>query len=266
MWPRPASGSLPGPAGALTDTTEVAAGLGTGRRLTLRPGGISLRVTGAASGIRYDGLVTAWTTFGSWARAVRAGNPAGAVLPNAVAVRADPGVAAGVLAGRLAAAVPGSTVLTRSAAIAGVPGAGVLAATFGLLIAVAFIAAVLVVSSVFLLVTVQRQRVWVLLRGLGATAGRLGLAVMAQAVVVVAAAFAAASAALAAVAATSGAAFPVHAPGGLIAATAAAALTGTLLSCILPVRRIGRLDPAAALARPGATALLPARRRAGDRP
>ncbi len=225
------------------------AGLGIGRRITLEPGGISLRVTGAAADIRYDGLDTAWTTFGTWRRAVRTANPGGTVVPNAVAVQGRPGVPAAVLARRLAAAMPGGTVLTTAAAVADVPGASVLAATFGLLIAVAFAAAVLVISSVFLLVTVQRWRTWVLLRGLGASAGRLGLAVMAQAVLVVAAACVVASAVLAVAAAASGPGFPVRAAPGPVAATAAAALTGALVSCLLPVRRIGRLDPAAAVVR-----------------
>lgn len=247
-WPHLASGRLPGGGQALTDTTEVSAGVGIGRRIVLEPGGVSLRVTGAAAGIRYDGLVTAWTTFGSWTRAVQAANPGGTVVPNAVAAQGRPGVPAAVLARRLAAAVPGSTVLTGAAAVADVPGASVLAATFGLLIAVAFAAAVLVISSVFLLVTVQRWRVWVLLRGLGASAGRLALAVLVQAVLVVAAAWVVASGGLAAVAAVSGPGFPVRAAPGLMAATAAAALTGALVSCLLPARRIGRLDPAAAVA------------------
>jgi putative ABC transport system permease protein len=248
-WPDLVAGRVPGAGEALADTTEVPAGLGLGRRVVLEPGGVSLRVTGAAVGVRDDGLVTAWTTFGSWSRAVRAANPGGAVMPNAVAVQASRGVAPDGLARRLAVALPGDTVLTRAAAVADVPGASVLAATFDLLIAVTFIAAVLVIGSVFLLITVQRGRVWVLLRGLGASAGRLGLAVMAQAVLVVTAGAAVASAALAVVAAASGPAFPVHASPGLVITTAAATLTGALLSCLLPVRRIGRLDPAAALVR-----------------
>lgn len=248
-WPHPVSGRLPGGGQALTDTSEVRAGLGIGGRIVLDPGGVTLRVTGVGAGIRYDGMVTAWTTFGSWARAVRAANPDGTVVPNAVAVQGRPGVPAAVLARRLAAAMPGSAVLTRAAAVADVPGANVLAATFGLLVGVAFAAAVLVISSVFLLVTVQQWRIWVLLRGLGASAGRLGLAVMAQAVLVVAAACVMASAVLAVIAAASGPAFPVRAAPGLVAATAAAALTGALVSCLLPVRRIGRLDPADAVAR-----------------
>ena len=35
------------------------------------PPRIALRVTGTAGGVRYDGLITAWTTFSTWARAVR---------------------------------------------------------------------------------------------------------------------------------------------------------------------------------------------------
>jgi putative ABC transport system permease protein len=249
-WPPLVSGRLPGPAGVLADATEGAAGLGQGRRVVLEPGGVALRVTGVVSGVRYDGLVTAWTTFGTWARAVRAANPGGAAVPNALAVRARPGVRLAVLADRLAAALPGTKVLTRAAAVADVPGASVIAVTFDLLITVAFIAAVLVVSSVFLLLTVQRLRVWVLLRALGASAGRLGLAVLAQAAVVVVAGSAVASAALVLATAASGATFPLRAAPGLMAATVISVLIGACVSCLLPVRRIGRIDPADAVVRP----------------
>jgi hemin transport system permease protein len=246
-WPAVVSGRLPGPGGALADSTEAGAGLRPGRRVVLRPGGTALRVTGTAAGIRYDGLVTAWATFGSWQRAVQAADPGGLVVPNAVVVRARPGVPLATLARRLARAVPGSIAVTRAAAVADVPGAAVLAATFDLLIAIAFAAAVLVTGSVFLLVTVQRWRIWVLLRGLGAPAGRLALTVMASALVVVLAASVLASAALALVTSASGAAVPVRAGPGLVIATVAAALAGALMSSLLPVRRIARLDPAAAV-------------------
>jgi putative ABC transport system permease protein len=258
-WPRPAAGSLPGAGSganssaasgqALGDTTEVSAGLGVGRRVVLVPGRVTLQVTGLAAGVRYDGLVTAWTTFASWERAVRAANPGGSAEPNAVTVRLSPGAPADLTARRLAAALPGSVVLTRSAAVADVAGAGVLQVTFGLLIAVAFAAAVLVTGSVFLLLTVQRTRTWVLLRSLGAPAGRLAVAVMVQAVVVVVAACALASAGLAVVGSVSGPGFPLRASPGLLLGTFAAALVGAMVSALLPIRRIGRLDPAAALVR-----------------
>ncbi|HEY3870595.1 MAG TPA: FtsX-like permease family protein [Actinocrinis sp.] len=248
-WPRPAAGSLPGAGQALADTTEVPAGLGIGRGIVLQPGGLTLRITALATGVRYDGLVTVWTTFASWQRAVRAANPGGLAEPAAVAVRVRAGVPPAALARRLAAALPGNRVLTRSAAVADVAGAGVLQVTFGLLIAVAFLAAVLVTGSVFLLLTVQRARTWVLLRALGASAGRLALAVMAQAVLVVAVACVVASGALAVVGAVSGPGFPLRAAPSLLLSTFAAALIGALASSLLPVRRIGRLDPAAALVR-----------------
>lgn len=248
-WPRPAAGSLPAAGQALADTTEAAAGLGIGRPLVLQPGGLTLRVTGLAAGVRYDGLVTAWTTFASWQQAVRAANPGGPAEPDAMAVRVRAGEPPATVARRLAAALPGSTVLTRSAAVADVAGAGVLQVTFALLIAVAFAAAVLVVGSVFLLLTVQRARTWALLRGLGASAGRLALAVMTQAVLVVLAACVVASAGLAIVGAASGPGFPIRAAPSMLLGTFAAALIGALVSSLLPVRRIARLDPAAALVR-----------------
>jgi putative ABC transport system permease protein len=245
----PVTGRLPAAGELLADSTESTAGLGLGHQVTLAPGGLSLRVVGVATGIRYDGLVTAWTTFGSWAQAVRSANPGGVVSANALAVQAKPGTPAGMLVRSLSAALPGAQVLTRAEAVADVPGAGVISATFDLLIAAAFIAAVLVVGSVFLLITVQRSRPWVLVRALGAPVGRLGVVVLIQAAIVVVAASALASIGLTVVGTVAGAAFPVRAAPTLQLWTAMAALAGAGLSSLLPIRRIGRIDPGAAMVR-----------------
>jgi putative ABC transport system permease protein len=212
----PIRGRVPGPGQGLADSSEAAAGLGIGQRITLRPGGATIRTAGIA---------------------------------NALAVRARPGVSAAVLVRRLNAALPGTEAFTRSAAVADVPGAAIIAATFDLLIATAFAVAVLVVGSVFLLVTIQRLRGWAVLRALGASTAHVGLAVIAEVLLVVLAASALASAALVAVTAASSATFPVRAAPSLVAATAAAMVVGSLGSALLPVRRISRLDPASALAR-----------------
>jgi putative ABC transport system permease protein len=249
---RPATllrGRAPGPAEGLADTSEAAAGPGIGQRISLQPGGTTLRITGLASGIRYGGVVTVWATFATWERAVAAADPGGpAGITNALAVEARPGVSAAVLADRLNAALPGTKAFTRPAAVADVPGAAAIAATFDLLVATAFAVAVLVVGSVFLLVTIQRLHSWAVLRALGASTARLGLAVIAEVTIVVLAASALASAALVAVTAASGATFPVRAAPSLVTATALAILVGSLATALLPVRRISRLAPAAALA------------------
>jgi putative ABC transport system permease protein len=233
----------------LADNTEAATGLGLGRVVRVEPGRMSLRVTGVASGIRYDGLITAWSTLASWERAVRLADPGGTIMPNALAVRATAGTPAAMLARELAAALPGTQVLTRAEAVADVPGASVISATFDLLIAAAFLAVVLIVGSVFLLITAQRSRAWALLRALGSSAGLLSGVVLIQAALVVIAAGLLASFALMVVSALSGTAFPVRAAPSVELWTMAATLTGACLSSVLPMRRIGRLDPATAMAR-----------------
>lgn len=245
----PVAGRLPAAGELVADSTEMTTGLGLGRRITLEPGGGSLRVVGVTTGIRYDGLVTAWTTFGSWAGAVRSANPGGVVTANALAVRAKPGTSAGALVRNLSAALPGVQVLTRAQAVADVPGGSVISATFDLLIAAAFIAAVLVVGSVFLLMTVQRARPWALIRALGAPVGRVGVVVLIQAAVVVAVASGLAAAGLAVAGGVASGAFPVRAAPALELWTAVAALGGACVSSLLPIRRIGQIDPAAAMAR-----------------
>jgi putative ABC transport system permease protein len=244
----PVSGRLPGDGELLADTTDASVGVSVGRIVTLEPGGAVLRVVGTATAIRYDGLVTGWTTFDSWRAAVLAQNPAGTVLANAVAVQAKPGVAVSALAARLAAALPGTQVLTRSQAVADVPGASVIAATFELLIAVAFIATVFVVGSVFLLITVQRSSVWVMVRALGGSAGLLSVAVLTQAALVVLGACAVATAGLAVAATVSSATFPLSVAPGLVSVTVVASLVGACLSSLMPMRRIGRIDPVVAVA------------------
>jgi hypothetical protein len=61
-------GRVPGPAQGLADSSEATAGLGIGQRITLRPGGATIRIAGLASGIRYDGVMTVWTTPAFWSR------------------------------------------------------------------------------------------------------------------------------------------------------------------------------------------------------
>lgn len=245
----PVSGRLPGSGELLADTTDGAVGVTLGHTVRLEPGGSAMRVVGTASAIRYDGLVTGWTTFASWRAAVAAQNPVGTVLPNVVAIQAKPGVTARTLATRLSAALPGDQVLTRSEAVADVPGASIIAATFQLLIGVAFLATIFVVGSVFLLITVQRSRIWVVVRALGGSAGMLSMAVLTQAALVVLGACLVATAGLAVAAAVSSATFPLSVAPGLVVTTAVAALIGACLSSLAPVRRIGTIDPASAVVR-----------------
>jgi putative ABC transport system permease protein len=242
----PVAGRFPGQGELLADATEAPGGLGVGDTVTVEPGGVSMHVVGTAPGIRYADVTTAWTT---WASVLKAANPAGQILPNAVAVRAGPGVTASELVSRLATAIPGVQVFTRAQAVANIPGASTTTATLDVLIAVAFIAALLVIGSVFLLITVQRSRVWTLLRAIGSHAGRLGLTVVAQAAIVVVLASVVASAALTIVAAASGSNLPLHAAPSLMLSTTAAMLVGAAFTTLLPVRRIGRIDPAEAMGR-----------------
>jgi putative ABC transport system permease protein len=248
-WPAVAvGGSLPGPGKGLADATETGAGLGVGRSITLRPGGTSLRIAGLASGVRYDGVVTVWTTLATWSRAVAAADPGGPIA-NALAIRVRPGVSASALVRHLDAALPGTAAYTRSSAVAAVPGAAVIAATFDLLIGVCFAVTVLVVGSVFLLSTIQRQRQWTTLRALGASTARLSLDLLIQIAAVVVSASALATGALLAVGTASTATFAVRAAPSLIAFTVVAVLIGAFAGAVLPVRRIAALDPAAALGR-----------------
>lgn len=66
---------------------------------------------------------------------------------------------------------------------------------------------------------------------------------------IVVAACAVATAGLTVAAAVSGVTFPLSVAPGLVTGTVVAALVEACLSSLMPVRRIGRIDPAAAVVR-----------------
>jgi putative ABC transport system permease protein len=241
------AGRLPGPGEALVDRADAASGFRIGREVTLRPGGRRLRIVGYSSGSRYQAGPTAYTTLDEWRAVIHSGNPDATQVPlNLLAVRAAPGVTAATLARRIDQAVAGTEALDRSSAVAAIPGVGLIAMTFDLLIGIAFAIAVLVVGCFFLIVTVQKLRVLRALRALGAATGWLARSLLAQVTVLVVAGVALATAALALAAASSGPSFPIAVDPALVGEVLAATLGCSLAAAVLPIRRIAGLDPAAA--------------------
>jgi putative ABC transport system permease protein len=240
-------GRLPGAGEAIVDQSDTAAGLTMGGTITLRPGGQRLRIVGYTEGSRFAAGPTAYATLDDWQAAVRAANPGTASIPiNLIGVRVKQGKSAAAVARQIDTAVPGVQALDRGTAVASIPGVSLIRQTFWLLIGMAFGINVVVVAFFFLILTVQKRRVFLAIRALGAPTRYLASSVLTQVVVVVTAGTAVATGILGLAAATASPSFPIRVAPGLAAGVLVAALVCCLAATTVPVRRIASLDPAVA--------------------
>jgi putative ABC transport system permease protein len=241
------AGRLPGAGEAVVDEADATNGFAIGATVRLEPAGETLEVVGITSGRRFSALATLYTPLEGWRAIVAAGNPAAPFIPaNLVGVRVEPGADPLVVAERITAEVPAVEALDRATAATSIPGVAAIRQTFGLLVGITFLIVVLVIGFFFLILTVQKLRVFMALRAVGASTGYLARAVLAQIAVVVVVAVAVATFLLAAAAQTSPATFPIAVQPSLVGAVLAAVLASGLLAGGAAVRRIVKLDPAGA--------------------
>ncbi len=207
--------------------------------------GTQLTVVGLLRQSRFSAQPTGWVTLETYRGVLSATNPGAPFVPvNLVAVRTD-GDAAAVLA-RIDAAVPGVQALSRTAAVAALPGVSSVTQSFGLLVGITFVIGVVVVGFFFLILTVQKLRVFTLLRGLGATPGTLAAAVATQVVALVLLACAVALVLLYGAIAGVSTGIPVSVEPVTVVAVVLAVLVGSLIAALVSVRRITKIDPARA--------------------
>jgi putative ABC transport system permease protein len=125
----------------------------------------------------------------------------------------------------------------------------VFASPLRLMVAIAFLAGVLIVALTVYAQVAERRREYGIIKALGASRRRLGLLALGQALVLTALGLAAGGLLLAVGRALLGWArpqFEVVITGGLLAQALGAALVMALVAAIVPARRLARLDPATA--------------------
>ncbi len=180
----PADGS------AFADRSLEADGVRVGQTLQVGPARSPVRIVGWVDGLTYAGQGTLWTSVDTW-RSVTAANRPDAVLgpadSQALLVRGEPGVASEVLAARIAHVTDGAVdALTLDAAIEAIPGVSEQNSTFGQIIGVTLVIAVVVVALFFALLTIERLPLYGVLKAVGATSGRLFRGVLLQVVIITA--------------------------------------------------------------------------------
>jgi putative ABC transport system permease protein len=239
------SGTFPtAPTEVAVDASQVEVGLGD----TIRINGseTDLTVTGTLVGTQF-GTDTAWMTTQGYEAVLTELNPElGAVPINSVVFTVTEQADPVAVAAQIQQAVPGVEALEREAAVAAIPGVESVSQTFGLLVGITFVIGVVVVGFFFLILTVQKLRTFTLLRATGASTGRLAGSVTGQiAVVILLASALAVALAWAALSALS-TGLPVSIDPVVITGIVAAVMVASLGAGLLSVRRIAKLDPAAA--------------------
>jgi len=245
------TGRLPERDGEGVASAGAGAGFAIGDVVEVLPGKYPIRIVGIADDASFNVQPTLFVSYPTYEQAVRAQNPdAQAILPTLVAVDPAPGVSPEELAARITAEVPGVEALDLATAVASLPGVASIQQSFGLILALAFFVVVLVTGFFFLILTVQKTQALTLLRAVGASTGYLLRNLLLQVVLVTVVGTAIAGGLLAVAAATSNAGFQVEADPVLVVTTGGAVLLLAIVASIASIRRVARLDPAAATTRP----------------
>lgn len=233
---------------ALLSAIDAEEGFGVGSSVRVLPGGSTLTIVGLAEGTSLAVQPTLFTPYHGFVEIARRAYPgAGPVLPSLLAVHPAAGEDAEVVAGRITRAVPGVEALDRESAARSVPGVSAIRSSLGLLLGLASGVVVVVIGFFFLILTVQKIEAFTLLRAMGMRTQDLVGGLALQVVLVVGVAGLLATGLLGVTAAASDASFPVSVDPRLAAGTGAAAVGLSLVASLAAVRRLARIDPAAAV-------------------
>ena len=242
--------SEPPPLGSvIADSSITADGVREGDTLLLGAGRVPVKIVGLVDDTRYAGQASLWGSLETWRTVTQQLRP-GQAAPDAVqalVIRADGSPERA--ASRVEEATDGALeALTLDEAIDAIPGVSQQRSTFNQIIGVTVLVALVVVALFFALVTVERISLYGVLKAVGASSGTLFAGVVVQAVVVtaVAAAIGAGLAALLDVAIPPGS-IPFALSASRLVLSAALLLVASVVGCAFSLRRVLRVDPAAAI-------------------
>jgi putative ABC transport system permease protein len=240
----------PPPLGSvIADASITADGVRKGDTILLGAGRVPVEVVGLVDDTKYAGQASLWGSLETWrtvTQQLRPGQAAGDAV-QALVIRADgPPERA---AARIEDATDGALeALTLDEAIDAIPGVSQQRSTFNQIIGVTVLVALVVVALFFALVTVERISLYGVLKAVGASSGTLFAGVVTQAVVVtaVAAGIGAGLSALLDLAIPPGSIPFALSPSRLVL-SAALLLVASVVGCAFSLRRVLRVDPAAAI-------------------
>ena len=241
----------PAPGDVYADDVLRADGIEVGMEILLGPARSPVTVIGFVTDVSYSGQGTLWGEPGTWREVVGANRP-DVQLPDdafqALVVQSDDGVDPQQLAEEIDDATGTTESLTISQAIEEIPGVRAQRSTFNQIIGVTVAIAGVVVALFFALLTVERLSLYGVLKALGARSGTLFAGVVAQAVVVTATASVVAGGfAFLIDALLPAGSIPLDISASRVLTSALLLLVAAVVGCAFSLRRVLRVDPAAAI-------------------
>lgn len=238
---------------AVASEKDRADGYDLGDVVQVQPDGTSITVVGIARDLNYSVSPVLFVDFATYESAKRTRNPdAATILPSAVAIDVAPGVAPADVVARINATVDGVQALTRQQAVDGSPGVSSVRSSFAIILALFYLVVPLVTGLFFLIVTFQKASALTLLRAIGAPAGVMVRSLLIQVVAVTAVgsllAFGMYAGALQGVKNLG-----VHVEVGTSVITSLVVLGLALITSLVAIRRVLRIDPLSATTGAGVT-------------
>lgn len=218
------------------DTVEVVAAEGSAP--------VTVTVVGTARDVQLNVTPTLFTDLATFTAATMAANPdAEGVLPNALAVRPAPGVSDAAVVDRINQAVPDAEALTRRDAADKTPGVDQVRQSFQVIFLLYGLVVPLVTGLFFLIVTLQKAGPLTLLRAIGARPGWLARSLLLQVAVVICLGLAVGIALYFPLSQARVGGLALRFDVGVVVVWSALLLGLGLLSAVVSLRRVLRIDP-----------------------
>ena len=236
---------------AVASSSDASAGYGIGQTVKVVPGDTPVTIVGLADDVQFNVQPTLFLSFATYERLVLATNPdALAVLPNLVGVEPASGVDPVALATTITEQVQGVEALDRDTAVASLPGVASIQQSFAIILGLAFVVVILLTGFFFLIITVQKMSSLTLLRAVGASSGFLVRNLIVQVLLVIGAALlVAVPLTIVSVNGAASAQFTATVEPSTVITTSVAILLLGVLAALGAMRRVARIDPAAATTR-----------------
>ena len=244
-------GDPPPPGQAYADEVLKADGIDVGTEVLVGPARTPVQVIGFVSDTNFSGQGSLWVAPETWRDVQNANRPDATVGPGvfqSLVVRSD-GVSPGQIAEAIDADTEGATsTLTIDEAVKALPGVEQQSSVFNQIIGVTVLVAIVVVALFFALLTVERTGLYGVLKAIGARSRTLFAGVIVQAVLVtlIACAIGAALAVALDLAIPAGA-IPFALTPARVVSSVAFLLLASVIGCAFSLRRVLRIDPAAAI-------------------
>jgi putative ABC transport system permease protein len=246
------AGRLPESDGeAVASAQDAGKGFAIGAKVVVVPGETPVTIVGLADDAEFNVQPTLYASYPTYERLVRTTNPdAQGVLPNLIGVETESGVPPRTVAASIQSQVDGVEALDRDTAVASLPGVSSIQQSFAIILGLAFVVVVLLTGFFFLILTVQKTPSLTLLRAVGAGGGFLLRSLLLQVVLVTGVGIAVAiPLTIAAVNGFSSSGFTAVVEPSVVVTTSVAILVLGIVASIGAMRRVARIDPAAATGR-----------------